>query len=747
MRLLPASGGQDDKFLQFTMQSTCKASGTTRITITLRTFEMTAGQRSKNIVEFTVLRVCAGAFGAGPSPAQLAEAPAAAAAAEAEKAPINSTPIPGFEIRFMGAGKGKGATIVEHGQPKPQFKPREIGITGAAGLKGAYVVTARRSREDFEFEYTGDRALTVKRPIIAVEKPSVFSVTESLGALGEVTGGTKRGFSLSFSCLQEGSSPLTVIFTFDDDASAQVSFGLVKECSGANRVEGVAGLHVDVGTAIGGRDVVTDGATQQSYQGVTHWDAASWKGRAHAYEEGITFVNFFVSTASAEGYYYDQPVITAFTEDGAVIARPVLSGSLVTADPRHLTSSGPLQLQLEFRCEAEGLLAVTISVRITDVGAVQWTVRKRCSKPSAAEVVQRNADDAEDLEMNRELGLSLNEGNQTTPISGLNVGFSRTAHGQMLDGVVNRDFRLRESSNELAICPANRHFLTFYLYQNRSVADAEDVAYGKPELITTSDVSSPILSGNLEGGVVNASHHASFTITFHCHSDGETMYTLTIPLLPVAPALRPPRSAVILSFLKACNMTANAGSSEMGGVGIQGFSIGRSEGASDVVKDGFPTAHYFGQKGKSGLHHTAYTHRTALSWLMLTVNPLPSYLCRVRFIPHLAHAQTRRARRQSTDQYASHPSRRTDRRLPVSLCSLHACRTSPTGTTSSCRPRRCRRACTSPTPAATTLVSRPLASSLPCWSPTPSSSTPFCPAQPRAAAASVRTPRPHRASR
>ena len=64
---------------------------------------------------------------------------------------------------------------------------------------------------------------------------------------------------------------------------------------------------------------------------------------------------------------------------------PILSGSLTTADPLHLRANSPLELQLEFRCEAEGTLAVTVNVRFTNAGAVQWTVRKRCSPPTEAE--------------------------------------------------------------------------------------------------------------------------------------------------------------------------------------------------------------------------------------------------------------------------------------------------------------------------------------------------------------------------
>ena len=445
---------------------------------------------------------------------------------------------------------------------------------------------------------------------------------------------------------------------------------MVKECSGTNRVEGVAGVHVDVGTALGGRDVVADGETVAEYQGVTHWTAAAWKGRAPAVAARVASVSFFLTTASDAGYRYDQPVIAAFTEEGAVIAHPRLSGSLTTADPRQLKAGEPLELLLEFRCEARGVLAVTVNLPIADVGSVQWTLRKTCQAPTRGEVEERQVDDAEGIEKDREMGLSLHEGNQTQPIPGLNVGFSRTAHGQMWDGVVNKDFRLRESSNELAICPANRHFLTFYLYQNASVKGAVDVAYGKPELITTSDVSAPILSGSMEGGVVNASQHASFTITFHCHSDGETMYTLTIPLLPLPPSSMPPRSAIVLSFLKSCNMSSSGGGVEMGGLGIQGFSIGRTEGAFDVVRDGFPTPHYFGQKVSPLCAH-ARLHRFSLHV------PSPSH--------HL---------------YA----------LPLPV---RRTRTSPTGTTSSCLSRSCPPPSTSPMPAATTSASPPSPSNPP----------------------------------
>ena len=168
----------------------------------------------------------------------------------------------------------------------------------------------------------------------------------------------------------------------------------------------------------------------------------------------------------------------------------------------------------------------------------------------------------------------------------------------MYNGVVESMYRLQTSTDSLAYCRSNRQFLTFYMYQNTSVEDAVDIAYGKPEVITTSGISKPILSGNLDGGVVNASMHASFTITFHCLVDGETMYTLTIPLLPLAPAIKPPRSAITLSFLKNCNKSDTVLTAETGGVGIQGFRIGTSQGGNEVVHDGFPSVHYFGQKDR-----------------------------------------------------------------------------------------------------------------------------------------------------
>ena len=224
MRLLNPSGGADseDKSLLFTLQSTCKAAGVTSLTITLRTFEMTQGQRSKDIVEFTVRRVCAGAFGPGPdvSKADPLTLPSADAAAPLERSSVESTPIPGFDVAFA-AARGKGQKVVEHGQPKPQFKPREGAEKGG---DSQHVVSDKRSREDLVLTYTGDKALHVKKPLVVVEQPSVFTVTESLGALGHVKSGLSRRFSLSFNCLSGGRSEFTVIFTFADDAASQVSF-------------------------------------------------------------------------------------------------------------------------------------------------------------------------------------------------------------------------------------------------------------------------------------------------------------------------------------------------------------------------------------------------------------------------------------------------------------------------------------------------------------------------------------------
>ena len=46
------------------------------------------------------------------------------------------------------------------------------------------------------------------------------------------------------------------------------------------------------------------------------------EGSSSAFDEAAPSATFYLTTASDNGYPYDQPVITAFTEDGAVIARP-----------------------------------------------------------------------------------------------------------------------------------------------------------------------------------------------------------------------------------------------------------------------------------------------------------------------------------------------------------------------------------------------------------------------------------------
>ena len=612
VRLLPvAADGKEP--ITFSLVTSCKKAGTTSVNVALRSFEVTSGARSRREVEFSVKRTCSEkdiAEAAGEKEDDAADmygeaddkksAMKGKGAGKGAAAVDVSSSASQFDIDLIDADK-RVYSVVTRGQAVAPFRLEQVkgsNNNSEAALEALHKVPATQSRVDLSIRYSGAVKRTLNKPLLYIAESSIVTVKENLKPKSTMLHDEERKFSLTFNCLAEGSSAFTVILTFKEEPRQRVSFAMEKECGGSERTEGVAGIAVDVATTIGAHDVVDDGITLKPYSAITKWDEANWAHKADIVPVELSASSFFITTTNADGYSYEQPVVTAFSEDGTVIAQPRVSGSVVTTDPLKLTADEPLELVLEYRCEADGVAGITVSLPLTDVGSVQFTVRKQCAKPTDDAVEQQKEADVVEKEEHEALGLSIDDNNQTTAIPGLNIGFSRTAHGQMYNGVVNSIYRLQSSTDALAYCPSNRQFLTFYLYQNASVPGAVDVAYGKAELIATTDISRPILSGSLEGGVVNASVHASFTVTFHCLADGVTMYTLTIPLLPVPPAIKPPRSAVVLNFMKNCNRSDAVLTVETGGVGIQGFRIGSTQGGNEVVHDGFPSIHYFGQKDR-----------------------------------------------------------------------------------------------------------------------------------------------------
>ena len=621
IRLLPALTEEVEP-ISFSLVTSCKKAGTTYVNVALRAFETTAGARSRKNIEYSVKRTCtapaveeSAATPAVEKPAQAeaageaeTETPAAApavkkaakAAAKKVVAPVDvHSAATHFDISLLEASGVELLKVVTEGQPVTPFRPQETkpGKKSSDEPVTLYAIPAHQSRIDLSIRYSGAAKRTLNKPVLYVTEANVMTVSENLGKVA-LMHGEERRFSLTFNCLAEGDSTFTVILTMKEDSRQQLKFAMIKQCTGPERTEGVAGLAIDVATVVGAHDVVDDGLTKKEYLSIGKWDQENWAHRADIVPIDYPSSIFYITTTHADGYSYEQPVVTAFSADGTVIAQPKVSGSVVTIDPLKLRPDETLELVLEYRCEVDGVAGVTVSLPITDHGSIQWTLRKQCEKPTVDEQMQQQADDVVEKAEHEALGLSIDENNQTIPIPGLNIGFSRNAHGQMYNGVVEDMYRLQLSTEQLAYCKSNRQFLTFYLYQNTSVPGAVDVAFGKPEVITTSDISQPILSGSLDGGVVNATHHASFTITFHCLVDGQTMYTLTIPLLPLAPAIKPPRSSITLSFLKGCNKSDNVLTAETGGVGIQGFRIGTTEGGNEVVHDGFPSIHYYGQKDR-----------------------------------------------------------------------------------------------------------------------------------------------------
>ena len=213
MRLLPAVDAPVNtgavpavvsNHLEFTLTTTCLAPGSTTLTVTIRLFKMTHGQRSKSVKEFALRRVCndtqseaeeeheeqaaeeqaaaetvdeesavAGGAGAALAPAP----PKVAAAAAADQ----STPVPFFDV-FVLLGLGKEEQAISHGKPTPAFiakdKAARKDAAADADEEQPFLVPAGVMRSDFEIRYKGTKK-TLAPPTLVVEDPTILTVSDS----------------------------------------------------------------------------------------------------------------------------------------------------------------------------------------------------------------------------------------------------------------------------------------------------------------------------------------------------------------------------------------------------------------------------------------------------------------------------------------------------------------------------------------------------------------------------------------
>src|SRR5438045_9715128 len=97
------------------------------------------------------------------------------------------------------------------------------------------------------------------------------------------------------------------------------------------------------------------------------------------------------------------------------------------------------------------------------------------------------------------------------------MGFKRSKPSIMLHGVINSLYLFNNNTGNLANCPANRQYLTFYLYHNQTIKNPlNNIKYGRIEIIKNIDNVNTILTGDINGGIIDSTNFTSFTITFNC---------------------------------------------------------------------------------------------------------------------------------------------------------------------------------------------------------------------------------------
>ncbi len=195
-------------------------------------------------------------------------------------------------------------------------------------------------------------------------------------------------------------------------------------------------------------------------------------------------------------------------------------------------------------------------------------------------------------------------------------------HGQT-DDKYNADVADPES---MFVVRSDQHFMSFFVLvmrqQPRDQLTFKPFRSGKFAVTASHDIVDPVFSGWGSEGSLMAPDDETYSLVslaFHCRQRGSTLITVSIPVLGVDDSQPlPRRKHVEFTVIKECMMgpaspasTAGASApggsvvsapfdpavtSGLGGIGLIGFSVGLSPTTHEVVRDGFPTLMYFGQR-------------------------------------------------------------------------------------------------------------------------------------------------------
>lgn len=570
--------------LLFGVQYECHSSGRTLVTVVLRLFEMTTGQRASDSVAFSFIKECERPEPATPNQPNVE----------------GNAALPGLAI-----GTRKDVSdVVVNGEALPAWTI-SAETPEVARERDVHTYDTETQGTKFLLRYdapVADANLTVNKAVFLVDEPTVLLVDGS-GDLTEQSTVLRSGrtftLALTFTCKKAGESHVTVALNFPFVESGKVSFSFRKKCSGLVVGDGATMNGIDIWQNENDEsrtpEVVENGVVQPEWRPLQNLALEKKTTRTYGAGPDVDTVTFFAKLR--RGYHpveYDAPVVESYSPSGEVILRPTIGGSIQEASK--LVAGVPRFLVLAFNCIREGDAVVTIKLPFRPNGAIQFNLRKTCVL---------------DTEQKESAAAAVNEystGETLVPLPGINVGHFIDGSTVVENGIPTPEYHLTDSVDDLMILPKKYQWVNFFLSKNASYPGAQDVRFGRPELISTADIARPVISGlGAEGGLITDNEYSTVSVTFHCFTEGNTTLTLVIPLVgdewlnahnePVS--IKPARvDPIRISFVKECPSATEEPVIGMGGIGISGFSVGFSANTSELVFNGFPQPKYFGQHNK-----------------------------------------------------------------------------------------------------------------------------------------------------
>jgi hypothetical protein len=598
--------------LQFLVRFRCRKAGTARVTVKLRFASALHGGDTIGTMPGDPLPAkggpLAGGSGGGGKLAvreltfQFAKVCASVGVGATQTpAVVSSTAV--SSMLHVGLSATETTSVVVAGVVQPSFKSRSAAAAAAqSSLPPMRVFSFDDAAVDFYLASDDVTRTWVARPLLWVKDPRIVRCTVS-GDIGtpveasrtyargkshaflrnnfSLAKATPRRVTVSFACLQ--AKKTMVIFAASVGTGGGVlRFAFEKDCTGFNdgkRVLGTGVRGLIVSTRADGDDVVFNGFTTAAFKP----NAAP----AFTVAASVSKLTFFIRLADAGATVaHESPVVTAQSEGTRPVCNPRLSGGGMTL--KRFTST-PLSLSVEFHCALTGSAKVEVKIPLSPVGEVAFYVVKQCVVATPLPLPAPTAFISPKLCVG-------------TTVLGHQVVFG----GYLQDAYSDQAADLSKMRRVVA-----GQDLKLYFGICTKAKAGDKIGFAAPTATSSTAVAAPTLTGNLStGGMLKMRHFRTLMVEFNCRAKGETVVSIVFPAFVADTDVKAEQKEFKITVVKECAgpvikavtpadvARADAQVRRLGGVPIDGFSVGINVMKSDIVKDGYPQGHYFGQRFK-----------------------------------------------------------------------------------------------------------------------------------------------------